>query len=360
MTTLIFAGDTAWPRGCSLKIDEIEFSFGGTPVIANLEGPILTVDPSEAEVRSKLKFNLYSDISLLRKAKELGIIAFGVSNNHSDDYHGGLKNTQALLAKEGIQVFGTQYDQTAVIEQDSTVFRIIGACSPLTDIGRRNARESIAAFDPHALLRAVRTDRSKYPSARIVVYVHWGYELASFPLPADREWARKAIDAGADYVIGHHPHVVQGIERYRNGLIAYSVGNFILPQARYRDRVLRYDDENVKLQLAISIGKTEELFWFRYDVPDERIRFLERSSIDEDRRIQSVTPFSGMGDSEYAKWYRKKLRSGSIRRRVGQPVLWTYFGFGQATYVGKTALFNARQALRKLAIVAGVHRPHNW
>jgi poly-gamma-glutamate synthesis protein (capsule biosynthesis protein) len=59
-----------------------------------------------------------------------------------------------------------------------------------------------------------------------VVSFHWGRELNRKPQQYQVAAARRAIDAGADLVLGHHPHVLQGIERYRNGLIFYSLGNF--------------------------------------------------------------------------------------------------------------------------------------
>lgn len=64
----------------------------------------------------------------------------------------------------------------------------------------------------------------------VVVSLHWGEEYAPGPSEEQRELARASIDAGADLVIGHHPHVVQEVERYKSGWIAYSLGNFIFDQ----------------------------------------------------------------------------------------------------------------------------------
>ena len=60
----------------------------------------------------------------------------------------------------------------------------------------------------------------------VVVSLHWGYEYVEYPSPRQQAFARKLVRAGAQMVIGHHPHVVQGVERYQGGLIAYSLGNF--------------------------------------------------------------------------------------------------------------------------------------
>jgi poly-gamma-glutamate synthesis protein (capsule biosynthesis protein) len=61
----------------------------------------------------------------------------------------------------------------------------------------------------------------------VVVNLHWGTEKATTPDQEQIEFAHQVIDAGADIIIGHHPHVLQGIERYKSGVIAYSLGNFV-------------------------------------------------------------------------------------------------------------------------------------
>jgi len=71
----------------------------------------------------------------------------------------------------------------------------------------------------------------------VIVSLHWGTELADKPTLQQQELARKLIDLGADVVVGHHPHVLQGLEIYKQGLIAYSLGNFIFTlSGDYRGR----------------------------------------------------------------------------------------------------------------------------
>jgi poly-gamma-glutamate synthesis protein (capsule biosynthesis protein) len=61
----------------------------------------------------------------------------------------------------------------------------------------------------------------------VICSVHWGVEFVRHPSAAEETLGRQMVDAGADLVIGHHPHVVRRVERYRRGLIAYSLGNFV-------------------------------------------------------------------------------------------------------------------------------------
>ncbi len=60
----------------------------------------------------------------------------------------------------------------------------------------------------------------------IIISLHWGTENVFYPSPQQVELSRKLIDSGATIILGHHPHTIQGIERYKHGLIAYSLGNF--------------------------------------------------------------------------------------------------------------------------------------
>ena len=69
---------------------------------------------------------------------------------------------------------------------------------------------------------------------KVVVLIHWGIERDEMPQEYQRALARRYIDAGADLVIGSHPHVLQGIEYYKGKPIFYSLGNFVSLEARFR------------------------------------------------------------------------------------------------------------------------------
>ncbi len=81
----------------------------------------------------------------------------------------------------------------------------------------------------------------------VVVCMHWGDEFIEYPSPEQVQLGRAIIDAGAKLVIGHHPHILQGVEKYGGGIIAYSLGNFIFdlwqPNLR-RSMILKVQIEN--------------------------------------------------------------------------------------------------------------------
>ena len=82
-----------------------------------------------------------------------------------------------------------------------------------------------STYDPARALEAIKTARGQCDY--LVVYVHWGVERETEPKDYQRAMGRQYIDAGADLVIGSHPHVLQGIEYYKGKPIFYSLGNFV-------------------------------------------------------------------------------------------------------------------------------------
>ena len=95
------------------------------------------------------------------------------------------------------------------------------------DIGASIATSGSAGcvyYDIEKIRRDIRRVSAK--ADIICISLHWGYELFKYPSPKQIELAHQIIDAGANVIIGHHPHIVQGIEKYKQGVIFYSLGNF--------------------------------------------------------------------------------------------------------------------------------------
>ena len=109
--------------------------------------------------------------------------------------------------------------------------------------------------------------RLKKDVDHIIVSLHWGVELSDYPHPRDIELGHKIIDAGAKVILGHHPHIVQGIEEYNNGLIYYSLGSFIFDPVEVYDpyghkKIEKYSDKALESIIAdIHLTKDEVLFY---------------------------------------------------------------------------------------------------
>ena len=143
--------------------------------------------------------------------------AVGLSNNHSHDYlKAGFNDTAASFRKAHVPVFYQNAPYVTTLHGIQTV--IIGDC---TVVGENTTRIDGA---PERVLREIK--QYKKPGNIVLVVMHWGSELAAAPFAWQQAMGHGFIDAGADAVIGHHPHIVQGIERYHGKYIAYSLGNF--------------------------------------------------------------------------------------------------------------------------------------
>jgi len=88
----------------------------------------------------------------------------------------------------------------------------------------------VQKLDPDQLVEAVSALKDEVDL--IIVSLHWGTEYSDYPLEVQRETAHRLVDAGAKLVLGHHPHCLQGMEVYKDSLIAYSLGNFVYDKQR--------------------------------------------------------------------------------------------------------------------------------
>jgi poly-gamma-glutamate synthesis protein (capsule biosynthesis protein) len=165
-----------------------------------------------------------------------GIDLVSLANNHMWDYgERALLDTFRHLERAGVAYVGAarkrpQAYAPAVVERGG--FRL--AVLAVTDIWNQGllwdhaGNDYVAGAEVSALAIAVRKARRKPGIDAVVVSHHGGGEYLERPLPQTRAMARAAIDAGADAFIGHHPHVIQGVEMRRGRPIFYSIGNFIM------------------------------------------------------------------------------------------------------------------------------------
>jgi len=167
-----------------------------------------------------------------------GIDVVSLANNHALDYHHeGMLETMRILDEHQIAWVGAgrninEARQPLIKEANGvrlgflayTEMWFVHAREPISweateeEPGVVPARLDIMVED----IKAVKNDVDC-----VIVSVHWGKEYTHEPTSEQKRLARAAIDAGADLVLGHHPHVLQGIEFYKEGVIAYSLGNFV-------------------------------------------------------------------------------------------------------------------------------------
>ena len=190
---------------------------------------------------------------------DMGIDIVTLANNHTLDYgRDSLLDSLDTLRKGNITYVGAGEDitsarETKYMEVKGKNIAFLGASRviPVPDWNATSTSPGLfTTYDPTGLIEEIKMAKEK--SDLIVVYVHWGLERKNYPEKYQRQLAQQYIDAGADLVIGSHPHVLQGIEYYNGKPIVYSLGNFIFNNSIERTAILKVvltKDNDVKLFL---------------------------------------------------------------------------------------------------------------
>ena len=176
--------------------------------IANFEGTL-----TDSDEREDKTFAFKAPASYASILSGSSVEAVNTANNHSHDY-GDQSFTDTLTALDNAGIVHFGYDETAVMDIKGIKVGLVGIYELNDHLGReQQLKDNIAK---------VKADGAQL----IVVIFHWGNETETVPDTNQTTLGRLAIDAGADLVCGHHPHVLQGIETYKGKNIVYSLGNF--------------------------------------------------------------------------------------------------------------------------------------
>ena len=176
--------------------------------IVNMEGTL-----TESTSRMDKTFAFKGPADYTKILTEGSVEAANLANNHSRDYgEQSYTDTIAALDAAGIVNFG--YDRTAVMDVNGVKVGLVGTYELAEGMG---CEEEMIAN-----IKAVEEQGAQI----VIVSFHWGIEKENYPDENQVNLAHSAIDHGADLVLGHHPHVLQGIEVYNGKNIVYSLGNF--------------------------------------------------------------------------------------------------------------------------------------
>ncbi len=191
-------------------------------VVANLEGPITTLDAPDERVSPEQPYSMRFafDPIAAQVLRNAGITHVSLANNHAGDQGiQGKEDTRANLTAAGVEYFGAPWKLD------------VGTVSHIRPEGHDSALIGIdATIAPPDLSELSREIASFGTSTHIIVMMHWGDEYQPVHNATQEEIAHTLIDAGVDAVIGSHPHVIQDIEVYKGAPIFYSLGNFVFDQ----------------------------------------------------------------------------------------------------------------------------------
>jgi poly-gamma-glutamate synthesis protein (capsule biosynthesis protein) len=158
-----------------------------------------------------------------------------LANNHSGDFgKDAFAEQLALLRKAGLPYFGggdnaTEAHAPWIVERNGLRIALLGYVEYKPRSFEASATRPGVAWsgEDDQVINDIIDARKVHGADLVIPFMHWGWEDEPQPSPRLREFSQRMLDAGADMVVGSHPHVTQGAEYYKGKLIVYSLGNFL-------------------------------------------------------------------------------------------------------------------------------------
>ncbi|MGE8017467.1 CapA family protein [Peribacillus frigoritolerans] len=250
---------------------------------------------------------LNSNTSGVEAVKDAGFSVVSLANNHMMDYEEqGLLDTIDEFKSADMHYVGvgsnTAEAKNSIDYADVNGVRV--ATLGFTDVYGKDAvsksnKAGILNSNPDLLFEMIgkARDAKQGNADLVVVNMHWGQEYSTSTTDRQKDLAKAIIDAGADIIIGHHPHVLQSFDVYKDGIIFYSLGNFIFDQGWTRTK----DSAMVQYHLANDGKATIDVVPLQIEEATPR---PATSSIDKSRVYRQLTKET----SDKVQWSKKEDR----------------------------------------------------
>lgn len=218
--------------------------------------------------------------------QEMGIDLVTLANNHALDYgRDAMLDTIDTLDHAGIRHVGAgknlaEARKPAIVELNGWTFAFIGATRVYPEADWAAGTDSagmFSAYDGGAAL-AEEVKAAKRQADYVIAYVHWGIEREEMPNEVQKSIAHRLVDAGADLVVGAHPHVLQGLEYYQGVPIAYSLGNFVFGSSIPSTALLQADVDDEGIRLRLIPGTSAAGYTRKLDDAEKIAAFYEKMS----------------------------------------------------------------------------------
>jgi poly-gamma-glutamate synthesis protein (capsule biosynthesis protein) len=256
--TILFVGDLMFDRnirqaaqknGNEFIFEKIaSFLAENDLVVANLEGPITenkSISLGSAP-GSNNNFIFTFDPSLAETLFKKNIKIVNLGNNHILNFEQkGLAATKKYLTDENIEYFGEPGGQKSLLKEIEGVKTALVSFNQFVD-----------NIDSEKTAVVEEIKKAKARSDITVLLAHWGTEYAPAPNETIKNLAHQFIDAGADLVVGAHPHIIQPVEDYKGKKIYYSLGNFVFDQ---------YFSQGVRRGLGVLIKINQKTKKFEFE-----------------------------------------------------------------------------------------------
>lgn len=267
--------------------------------------------------------------AMIQAAIDAGFGVVSLANNHMfDALDGGFRHMRRLLRDLEVPAFGAGEDlaeaaSPAIVACRGLRLAFLGAADRRSGAPffAGTGRWGVAAWDPDRIEQQVRDLSSEVH--HVIVCPHWGEERFSIPAPQQIRDARRMVDAGASLVIGHHPHVLQGTERYGRGVIAYSLGNFVAGYVGFADgdTMAWRRRERIGCVLRVRLSATEVLDVEQIPTYDDGQCVREERCGFGRRRLRTVNRRLARGVT--ARRYRREHLRVKTLRPIFQHLRWS-------------------------------------
>lgn len=254
--TLLFTGDVLLDRGVRPVAERrgVEWLFAGVSeqfkaadaVVINLECPL-----TDNSTPLNKRYIFRADTRWAKDLRKVGVTHAALANNHTNDQnYQGLESTKQSLEDAGIVPLGLINDSannnlsdkslaltpSQIIKGNITVALFNAVLFPLENWSNSKSRLTPVQVEAVTLAKTISEYKKRYPDHRIVAILHWGTEFQTSPSLKQQLSARMLLSAGADVIIGHHPHVIQPMKYIDGHPVCFSLGNFVfdqkMPEAR--------------------------------------------------------------------------------------------------------------------------------
>jgi len=269
--------------------------------------------------REKLFFDVNDEYSVsyeyLHELNVQRFNAYSLANNHSLDYGvEGAEDVINYLDQNEVASFGfgTSSFNVHSFALNGIKFSIVGFVKNGRWDRGIHGQTGPDTYDTNEIVSEIK--RLKNSNDHVLVFPHWGTELVDSPSPEDCKNAKLFIEAGASAIIGHHPHIIQGIEEYAGSLIAYSLGSFIyIPESEVGYLSKGNQNRNYSICLSIEFSKDAVLahkpYFFKYS-PSQKIPVTVEDSTIDSYFCQLNNDLQNPG------LYYKKIRKQLIKREL--------------------------------------------
>ena len=314
MKKLTFLGDTVLDKPYSIEFDIDEFVF-------NLETPL-----SCKGTIAKNKVNICQEKSYILETFHKKPLAVSLANNHVMDFgEEAFTKTKETLDTLNIPYFGAglsteNFNNPSIIEFEGKKIALFGyTCFTTHPLFGDTKQSGSAVLELNRIIKDILSIRDEVDF--IIIQPHWGIQEIPFPRYSDREIAHKLIDSGADLIIGHHAHVIQSHEIYKDKHIFYGLGNFIFPDLdiptqydgeKFTARRIKKQEIEHRTSLVVTLDSNFNIDFFSVVVENGIVKKTKFS-------IPKWLPTSNFNFKKRLKYYNKYLMLKRFMRKPKIP-----------------------------------------